>query len=53
MLDSNPLSIILFAHIFSNSVGCLLIMPMVSFAMQKLLVYLGPICLLLLLFPLL
>ena len=53
MLDSNPLSIILFANIFSNSVGCLLIMPMVSFAMQKLLVYLGPICLLLLLFPLL
>ena len=37
MLDSNPLSIISFANIFSNSVDCLLILLMVSFAMQKLL----------------
>ena len=37
MLNSNPLSIISFANIFSNSVDCLLILPMVSFAMQKLL----------------
>ena len=35
MLYSNLLSVILFANIFSHSVGCLFILSMVSFAMQK------------------
>ena len=33
----NPLSVISFANIFSHSVGCLFILSMVSFAVQKLL----------------
>ena len=37
MLDINPLSVISFANIFSLSVGCLFVLSMVSFAMQKLL----------------
>ena len=37
MLDSNPLSVISFADIFSHSVGRLFILFMVSFAVQKLL----------------
>ena len=37
MLDINPLSVISFASIFSHSVGCLFILLMVSFAVQKLL----------------
>ena len=37
MLDINPLSIISFANNFSHSVGCLFILLMVSFAVQKLL----------------
>ena len=37
MLDINPLSVISFANIFSHSVGCLFILLMVSFAVQKLL----------------
>ena len=37
MLDSNPLSVIPFANIFSHSVGCLFVLSMVSFAVQKLL----------------
>ena len=37
ILDINPLSVILFANIFSHSVGCLFILSMVSFAVQKLL----------------
>ena len=37
MLDINPLSIVSFADIFSHSVGCLFILSMVSFAVQKLL----------------
>uniref|UniRef100_A0A8D0YF43 Uncharacterized protein n=1 Tax=Sus scrofa TaxID=9823 RepID=A0A8D0YF43_PIG len=36
-LDFNPLPVILFANIFSYSVGCLFILSMVSFAVQKLL----------------
>ena len=36
MLDINPLSVILFANIFSHSVGCLFILSMVSFALWKL-----------------
>ena len=41
-----------FAHIFSHSVGCLFVLFMVFFAVQKLL-SLSPICLFLFLFPLL
>ena len=36
ILEINPLSIALFATIFSHSVGCLLILFMGSFAVQKL-----------------
>ena len=35
MLDINPLLVMLFAYIFSHSVGCLLVLLMVSFAVQK------------------
>ena len=37
MLDINPLLVISFANIFSHSEGCLFILSMVSFAVQKLL----------------
>ena len=37
ILDINPLSVILFANIFSHLVGCLFVLSMVSFAVQKLL----------------
>ena len=37
MLYINLLSVILFANIFSHSVGCLFILSVVSFALQKLL----------------
>ena len=37
ILEINPLSVAWFANIFSHSVGCLFILFMVSFAMQKLL----------------
>ena len=37
MLDINPLSVISFANMFFQSVGCLFILSMVSFAVQKLL----------------
>ena len=36
ILEIKPLSVSLFANIFSNSVGCLFILFMVSFAVQKL-----------------
>ena len=36
VLDINPLSVISFANIFSHSVGCLFVLLMVSFAVQKL-----------------
>ena len=36
ILEINALSISLFANIFSHSVGCLFILFMVSFAVQKL-----------------
>ena len=36
-LEINPLSISSFANIFSHSVGCLFVLFMVSFAVQKLL----------------
>ena len=37
ILDINPLLVISFANIFSHSVGCLFVLLMVSFAVQKLL----------------
>ena len=37
ILDINPRSIISFANILSHSVGCLFVLSMVSFPMQKLL----------------
>uniref|UniRef100_A0ABI7VY82 NADH dehydrogenase subunit 4L n=1 Tax=Felis catus TaxID=9685 RepID=A0ABI7VY82_FELCA len=41
ILDFNPLSNMSFANIFSISVGCLLILLTVSFAMQKLFILMG------------
>ena len=41
ILEINPLLVTSFAKIFSHSVGCLFVLFMVSFAMQKLLKYLG------------
>ena len=46
------MSDILFANIFSHSVGSLFVLLIVSFTVQKLLVWCSPICLFLLLFPL-
>ena len=37
ILEMKPLSVTSFVNIFSHSVGCLLILFMVSFAVQKLL----------------
>ena len=37
ILEINPLLVTSFANIFSHSVGCLLVLFMVSFAVQKLL----------------
>ena len=37
ILEINPLSVASFANIFSQSVGCLFVLFMVSFAVQKLL----------------
>ena len=37
ILEINPLSVTSFANIFSHPVGCLFVLFMVSFAMQKLL----------------
>ena len=37
-MEINPLSVALFANIFSQSVGCLFILFVVSFAVQKLLI---------------
>ena len=36
ILEINPLSIASFANIFAHSIGCLFILFMVSFAVQKL-----------------
>ena len=38
VLEINPLSLASFANIFSHSVGCLFVLFMVSFAVQKLLI---------------
>uniref|UniRef100_A0A8C9B8K2 Uncharacterized protein n=1 Tax=Phocoena sinus TaxID=42100 RepID=A0A8C9B8K2_PHOSS len=37
ILETNPLSVALFANIFSHSEGCLFVLFLVSFAVQKLL----------------
>ena len=37
ILEITPLSVVPFANIFSHSVGCLLVLFMVSFSVQKLL----------------
>ena len=37
ILETNPLSVTIFANIFCHSVGCLLVLFMVSFAVKKLL----------------
>ena len=37
ILEINPLSVVLFANIFSHSEGCLFVLFMVSFAVEKLL----------------
>ena len=37
VLNINPLLVILFANIFSHSIGCLFVLLMVSFAVQNLL----------------
>ena len=42
ILAINPLMVISFANSFSHSVGCLFILLMVSFAMQKHLILTGP-----------
>ena len=42
ILEINPLSVALFANIFSHSEGCLFIFFMVSFAVQKLLSFIRP-----------
>ena len=50
ILEINSLPEVLFANIFSHSLGCLFILFMVSFAVQKLLSLTGSICLFLFLF---
>ena len=49
----NPLSVALFANIFSHSVGCCSVLFMVSFAVQKLLNLIRSHLFVLFLFPLL
>ena len=39
ILEINPLSVVSFAIIFSHSVGCLFTLLVVSFAVQKLLLF--------------
>ena len=41
ILEINPLSVDLFANIFSHSEGCLFVLVIVSFALQKLLSFIG------------
>ena len=48
ILEINPLSVTPFTNIFCNSVGCLLLLFMVSFVVQKVL---SPICLSFIYFP--
>ena len=53
ILEINPLSVVSFAAIFSHSEGCLFILFMVSFAVQKLLSLIRFHCVFLFLFSLL
>ena len=53
ILEINSLAVVSFAIIFFHSEGCLFILLIVSFVVQKLLSLIGPICLFLFLFPLL
>ena len=53
ILEINPLSIDSFANIFSHSEGCLFVLFVVSFALHKILSFIGLICFILFLFPLL
>ena len=53
ILEINPLLVYSFANIFSHSEGCLFVLFVVSFALQKLWSFIGPTCLFLFLFPLL
>ena len=39
ILDTSPLSNVSFANIFSHSIGCLLVLLIVSFAVQKLIIF--------------
>ena len=41
ILGTNPLSASSFANIFSHSVGCLLVLPIVSFTVQKHFILMG------------
>ena len=43
ILDANPLSDMSFANVFSHSVGCLLVLLIASFAVQKSFILMGPI----------
>ena len=52
ILEINPLSVVSFAITFSHSEGYIFTLLIVSFVEQKLLSYLGLICLFLLLSPL-
>ena len=51
IFEINVLSVDSFAIIFSQYEGCLFTLLIVSFVVQKLLSFIGPICLFLLLFP--
>ena len=51
ILKTDLLSDVQFANIFSHSIGCLFILMMVSFSVQKVFHFIDPICLFLLLFP--
>jgi len=53
ILDINPLLVRSSANIFSHSIGCLFILLMASFAVQKLLILIRSLCLFLFSFPLL
>ena len=51
-LETNPTLVTSFANIFSQSLDCLFILFIISFAMKSFWVYVGSICLFLFLFPL-
>ena len=42
ILEINPLAVDLFANIFSHSEGCLFVLFMISFAVQKILSFIRP-----------